>query len=119
MKKVIYGLLAFGPVLALAQSATGPGTIVDTATGWATGFRTIVNILIPAFFALAVVYFFWGMAKYILAAGDPAEASKGKSIMIYGVIALAVMACLFGLLTFIGNSVIGTGTGAAPTFQPI
>ena len=116
MKKVLYGLLAFGPVLALADT----GTIVTTATTWATGFKNIVNILIPAFFALAVIYFFYGMAKYILAAGDPEKAKEGKSIMIYGVIALAVMASIYGLINFIAVSVIGSsGTGTAPVFPPL
>ena len=101
MKKVIYGLLAFGPVLALAQV----GNIVTTATGWANGFNTVVHILIPAFFALAIVYFFWGMGKYILAAGDPDKAKEGRSIMIYGVIAIAVMAVLFGLVQWLASAV--------------
>ena len=104
MKKLLYGALAFSPILALAQTA-GTQTIVNTATGWATGFTTVINTLIPAFFGLAVIYFFYGMAKYILAAGDPEKASEGKSIMIYGVIALAVMATLYGLINFIAGTV--------------
>ncbi len=116
MKKLIYASLAFGPVLALAQ--TGPGTIVSTATTWATGFRSIVNILIPAFFALAVIYFFWGMAKYILSAGDADKAKEGRGIMIYGVIGIAVMVLLYGLVAFIGSS-IGIGSGTGPTFPAL
>ena len=101
MKKLIYGALAFSPLLAFADV----NKAVDSATQLATGFSKIMNILIPAFFALAVVYFFYGMAKYILAAGDPDEAKKGKSIMIYGVIGLAVMASLYGLINFLTSSV--------------
>jgi uncharacterized membrane protein required for colicin V production len=117
MKKVIYSLLAFGPVLALAQ--TGPGTIVTTATTWANGFRDVVNILIPAFFALAVIYFFYGMAKYILASGDPEKAKEGRGIMIYGVIAIAVMVLLYGLVAFIGSSVGITNPATGPTFPTL
>jgi hypothetical protein len=105
MKKVIYGLLAFGPVLALAQGTGSTGTIVATATDWASGFSTVVHILIPAVFALAILFFFWGMAKYILSAGDATKAAEGKSIMIYGVIAIAVMAVLFGLVQWLAGAV--------------
>jgi hypothetical protein len=115
MKKVIYALLAFGPVLALAQNA---GTIVNTATTWANGFDTVVHILIPALFALAIVYFFWGMGKYILSAGDPDKAKEGKSIMIYGVIAIAVMAVLFGLIQWLAGAVGISGNGSG-TFQSV
>ena len=113
MKKVIYALLAFGPVLALAQV----GNIVNTATGWANGFDTVVHILIPALFALAIVYFFWGMGKYILSAGDAEKAKEGRSIMIYGVIAIAVMAVLFGLVNWLAGAVgVSNSTG---TFQSV
>jgi hypothetical protein len=117
MKKIIYSLLAFGPVLALAQN-TGTGTIGNTVKTWAGQFKDIINILIPAFFGLAIIYFFYGMAKYILSAGDADKAKEGRSIMIYGVIGIAVMALLFGLVAFIGTSV-GIGSGTTPTFPTL
>ena len=113
MKKIVYSLLAFSPLMALAQVTTGGvGTIDNTATSLAGTFNKVVNILIPAFFGLAVIYFFYGVAKYILAAGDPDEASKGKSIMIYGVIALAVMATLYGLINFLTQNLGISGSGS-------
>ena len=115
MKKVIYGLLAFGPILALAQNA---GTIVTTATTWADGFNSVIHILIPAFFALAIVFFFYGMAKYILAAGDPTKAKEGRGIMIWGVIAIAVMAVLFGLVQWLASAV-GIDNSNGGTFQSV
>jgi hypothetical protein len=120
MKKVIYSLLAFGPIMALAQGTTdGTQSIVTTTTGWAEGFRTIVNSLIPAFFGLAVIYFFYGMAKYILSAGDPEKAKEGRGIMIYGVIGIAVMVLLYGLVAFLGNTIGVTGPGTGPTFPKL
>jgi hypothetical protein len=108
MKKIVYGLLAFAPVLALAQ-----GKIVDTATSYATGFNKIINILIPAFFGLAVVYFFYGLAKYLLAgASDPKAHDAGKQIMIWGVIALAIMGTLYGLINFLADSLGVSKTGS-------
>ena len=109
MKKILYGLLAFSPLMALAQ---GVGTIDTTAKSLAGTFRSVVNILIPAFFGLAIIYFFYGVAKYILAAGDPEEASKGKSIMIYGVIAIAVMISIYGLVGWLQGTLGISGSAS-------
>src|ERR1035437_6465465 len=98
MNKVIYGLLAFGPVLALAQAPAGQTFNGDYFVSIIQTVGKIVGYLIPIMFGLAIVYFFWGMIKYIMAAGDPDKAKEGKSIMIYGVIAITVMAALFGLV---------------------
>lgn len=97
MKRIFYGLLAFGPVLALAQNQTGTSYIQS----WVTGLGTIVKDLIPIMFGLAIIYFFWGLIKYIGSAGDPEKAKEGRGIMIWGVVAIAVMAALFGLVSWL------------------
>ena len=118
-KKIIYAAMAFSPVFALAQSA-GTGAISTTAvsiTDLGSKFITIVkNVVIPAVFALAIIYFFYGLAKTILGAGDPKKTAEGRSIMIYGIIALVVMASLFGIINFVQNSlgINGTGTTVLP-----
>jgi hypothetical protein len=91
MKKVIYGVLAFAPVLAFAQNISGLQNLVSQ-------IGAIIRMLIPIMFALAIVYFFWGMIKFIRSAGDPKAAAEGRSIMIYGVIAIAVMVSIYGLV---------------------
>jgi len=88
--------LALVPVVALAQLTEVEGIVGSIGR--------IVNLLLPIVFAIGLLVFFWGLAKYILAAGDPAKASEGKSIMIWGVIALFVMAAIWGLVRFIGES---------------
>lgn len=116
MKKLIYAAMAFAPVLALAQGEGG--TAVGTFTNLANGFNTIISILIPAFFGLAVIYFFYGLAKYILAgASDPKAHDAGKQIMIWGLVAIAIMASLYGLINFLQRSlgVNQTGTVTLPT----
>lgn len=95
MKKFIYAVLASAPALALAQgNLSGVQTLVSS-------FGRIVASIIPIMFALAIVYFFWGLIKYIQSAGDPKQAGEGKSIMIYGVIAIAVMVSIYGLVAWI------------------
>lgn len=114
MKKIIYGALAFTPALAFAQGLTNITTLIQAAVH-------IISILIPAAFALAILFFFYGIAKYILAAGDPEKAKEGKSIMIYGVIAIAVMASVYGLVAWlqtafgVTNATITGGTVTPPT----
>jgi hypothetical protein len=99
MKKVIYAVMSFVPVLALAQTAnlSGISTLVDQ-------FGSIIAKVIPILFALAIIYFFWGVIKYIRSAGDPKAASEGKSIMIWGVIAIAVMLSIYGLVNWLQSS---------------
>ena len=110
MKKFIYGVLAFGPVIALAQGTASLTAIV-------TFISATVASLIPIMFGLAIVYFFWGLTKYIRSAGDPKGAAEGKSIMIYGVIAIAVMASIYGLVNYL-QSLFGI-TAVTTTTVPL
>ncbi len=116
MKKIIYGLLSFAPVMAFAQN-TSPTAPLGNVVNLTTQVKYILGLLIPMVFGLAVLYFFWGVAKYILSAGDAKAADSGKSIMIYGVIAIAVMASIWGLVTWLQNTVgvSNQGTITVPT----
>lgn len=100
MKKAILVGASLLPALVFAQSLEA---------GVATIGR-IMNAIVPIVVTLAIIYFFYGLAKYILSAGDPTKAKDGKSIMIFGVIALFVMFSVWGLIRLIGNT-FGIGTG--------
>ena len=101
--------LAASPVLLFAQDG-GVGVraeeLIETA-------QEIVNSLVPLFMTLALVYFIWGLIKYIRAAGDPEAAKEGRSIMIWGVVALFVMASVWGLTSAL-QDIFGVGDGIAP-----
>jgi hypothetical protein len=98
MKKVIYVALGFFPVLASAAvNLSGLNDLV-------TGVGGLLNRVIPLLFALAIIYFFWGVIQYIRSAGDPKLADSGKSIMIYGIIGIAVMASIYGLVNFLTDA---------------
>ena len=92
IKNSIYSLLVFIPLFVFAAVDL---TIVN---GLLTFIKSVVSNLTPIFFGLALVYFFWGVAMYVRNAGDPKKASEGKTMMIHGVIAIAVMASIFGLI---------------------
>ncbi len=88
---IVSGLLMM-PLIASAQSLEGTLSTVSN----------LINTAIPLILALAVLYFFWGLANYILAADEKKE--EGKNIMIYGIIALFVMVSIWGLVRMLQNT---------------
>jgi Type IV secretion system pilin len=116
MKKIIYGLLSFSPVLAFAQGSVGNANL-STFKSLTTQIGEIIRILIPMAFGLAVLFFFWGVAQFVLAAGDEKANAAGKSKMIYGVVAIAVMASLFGLVNWL-QGVFGVSAGSSTITPP-
>lgn len=59
----------------------------------------VQTILVPLVFTLALLFFFYGVVKYIWSEGQ--NKAEGKQIMIWGVIALFVMSSVWGLVRFI------------------
>lgn len=120
MKKFILGLISFGPVVALAQASGGA-----SASGVESGLHgvgtSIINILnntvIPILFAVAVVYFLYGVVKFVMSAGDEEKRKEGKNAMIWGIVGLVVMVSLYGLLGFLSTSLglTSSGTVTLPT----
>ena len=79
---------------------------LDKTSAFFTSAKDIVtNILIPLAFTLALLFFFWGVAKYIWSAGDAKE--EGKKIMVWGVIALFVMSSIWGIINFLKTDIGG------------
>ena len=103
MKKVIYSAISFLPTLAFAVAA--PTTNLGFLTTLVNQIGSAIKALIPVIFGLAIIYFFWGLVQYIRSAGDPKKASEGKSIMIYGIIAIAVMVSVYGLVAWLQGAV--------------
>ena len=115
MKKIIYGLLSFSPVLAFAQSVGNPN--LNTFNSLTKQVGDILKLLIPMAFALAILYFFYGVAKFVSSAGDEKKKDEGKNLMIWGVIAIAVMASLFGLVSWL-QGVFGVSAGSSTITPP-
>ncbi len=108
MKKIIYGLLAFGPVLALAQA---PSAVAGSLTSFGGTILTFINsTIIPILFAVAIVYFIYGVVKFVMNAGDEEKRKEGKQAMLWGIIGLVVIIAIFGLVTFLVNATGLTGT---------
>src|SRR4051812_27642963 len=84
----------------------------------------IIIPLIELLFAVALLYFLWGVVKYIRGVNNPTERQTGQRHMIWGIIGLAIMLSAFGIVNFVFNSVTrpdGTpinGIDGKPIEQP-
>ena len=74
--------------------------VVDAVTlGHTLGvISNVVNGLIPIVLALTVLFFFWGLAMYLLDAGNSEKKADGIRIMVMGVAALFVMVSIWGII---------------------
>jgi len=90
---VLSGLL----VMPLSVSAQNLQGVLGT-------FSNLINLAIPVVLALAVLYFFWGLAQYVLAQGSEDKREEGRNIMIWGIIALFVMVSVWGLIRLLQDT---------------
>ena len=102
MKKIAYSGLAFAlPFLAFAQPQVNS---VQDAGGFVIAL--INNVAVPVVFALAFIVFIWGVFTYFVAGGHNEEKrDQGKQLMLYGLIGLAVMVTVWGLVQVLVGSV--------------
>lgn len=64
----------------------------------------ISTSVIPLIFALAVAMFVWGVVQYVIKSDEEAKKEKGRQFMVWGIIALAVMVSVWGLVRILGNT---------------
>ena len=110
------------PTLITTTTAAGAGASCPTPTNVQTflGFITCIinNSIIPLIFAIAIVMFIWGAVKFfIIEADEEAKRQQGKQFMIWGVVALAVMISVWGLISILGTT-FGLKVNALPQVCP-
>lgn len=111
MKKVIAFSILFAPFIAGAQIAKGAGNVTDLVAFLRDALSTATVLIL----ALAVVYFLWNVFGFVMSAGDPEERAKKQSGIIYGVIGIAVMVSIWGLVNFLTKSAsLDTTVRSAP-----
>ena len=110
MKKFAYlmGLLVL-PSVAFAQT-------LESVLGKIKG---LLDSVIPIIIVGAVIYFFYGVAKYVMAAGDEEAQKQGRSIMIWGVVGLFVIVSVWGLVGLLGNTFDIQIGGPPPTLPNV
>lgn len=66
-----------------------------------TNIQGTLALVLRILMTLAFVVFIWGIVKFIAAAGNPQAVKQAKGIMYYGIIALAIMATMTGIIVFL------------------
>lgn len=75
--------------------------------------NTINNIFVPVLFAVAFIVFLWGAFQtFIWGANDEDAKTKGKNLMMYGLIGFFVMVSIWGLVNILTGTVsFGNNSG--------
>jgi len=90
MKKYIglVGLYAF-PLLVLAQSNPFVNILGRV--------RDILNLVVPVVITIALIYFIWGVARYIIT-DDEDKKKAARDVMVYGAIGLFFIVSIWGIV---------------------
>jgi hypothetical protein len=129
MKKKLITLsglvMGFAPVVALAQIQTGIGSSTCGASGPVRDIPSllckigqILTSIVPILVALGIVYFVYGVIMYVIADDEEAK-SKGRDSMIYGIIGLAVIVAVWGLVNILVKTFVDTGNAGNITLPTI
>lgn len=63
----------------------------------------VMNRIVPVLIGIALIIFFWGIIRYIASGGEDAKV-KGRSLMLWGVVALFFMVSVFGIVQLLLNT---------------
>lgn len=118
-------VLGLAPVTALAQIQTGtsqtvcvPNAPVDSIPGLLCKIGGILNAVIPVLIALGVVYFVYGVITYVIANDEEAK-KTGRDRIIYGIIGLAVIVAVWGLVNILVKTFVPQGNTGVITLPTI
>lgn len=114
MKKILIStgsFLTFSlPMLVLAAGQFQTGYINSLISGG----LSIVRYLLIFLISLAVVWFIWNVIQYTIS-DDEEKKGKAKDQMVWGIIGLAVMVSVWGLVAILRNMFGVDYSGGVPT----
>ena len=87
-------------MMPLVSEARGLTDFLNTVNGWLTK-------LVPMMITLGIIAFFWGLVKYLFGEGSEGK-GEGLKIMMYGILAVFVMASIGGIVKLLQDT---TNTG--------
>lgn len=67
----------------------------------------IVNPIVYLLIGLAVIYFLWGVLKFVHNADKPDKRVEGANHILWGVVGIAIMISVFTLVHVIKNTIGG------------
>ena len=111
MKKTLAIAVAFAvPGVAFAQED------IEGILGIVKG---LLDAVVPILIVLALIYFIYGVAKYITSSGDAEGQAGARSIMIWGIIALFAIVSVWALVGILQGTFTGGGSGSTPTLPSV
>jgi hypothetical protein len=106
MKKFLF-LFSFLTLFPFIASAA------ETIPTLITKLGSILNSIVPVLMGLGLIYFIWGVIKYVIAGGEE-DKKKGKDIMVYGIIGFTVISAIWGIVNMVVAFLGGRGTQPVP-----
>ncbi len=67
--------------------------------------QVILNPLIGFMFALALVYFLYGLVEFIINRDSDDKRTQGKSHMLWGIVGMFIMIAAFGIINLIKTTI--------------
>jgi hypothetical protein len=67
--------------------------------------RVVESVLVPLLFALALMYFLYGVLGFIRNAGNDEKRAEYRKVMGFGLIGLAVMMSVWGLVEIVAGTI--------------
>lgn len=105
MKKVIIAALTFAPSVAFAQNLGRLDNLLSSV-------KDLVEAALPLLIGIGLLAFLWGLVKFIFAGAEAKE--EGKSLMIWGLVALFVMVSVWGIIQWFGDALDVDQGGSLP-----
>jgi uncharacterized membrane protein len=113
---LLFGIVAlFTPVVSFAQrSIFSIGSGSRYGSGYSGGGSTVTDIIffminlinqaVVLVVGLALLFFFWGVAMFVLNSDDVEKRAQGKSHIMWGIIALFVMLFVWQIVNILANT---------------
>ncbi len=108
--KISAAIAAGLPLISMAQQVN-PNYLSSIITS----AKFLLDQLVVFLIALAVVWFIWNVIRYVMS-NDLEKKDTAKSQMIWGVVAIAVIISIWGLVALLQN-IFGVSSGSASNVQ--
>ena len=120
MKKTLvkYGsvtAMALLPVSAMAQAGIDDSYLLRIINL----VQTYLNVFAALIIALAFLYFLWGLLSFVTSGGDSEKRTKAINTIIMGIVILAVMVSVWGLVKILTNFFGVDSTSATIPTPPV
>jgi len=113
LKFILFLISSLFPLSVSAQCTTDLCRIIQNTIG-------VFNKIIILVVLLSLAAFGWGVVKMILAAQNPEERKKAKTIILWSIIGIFIIASVYGIIIFFQTyfGVGGSQNIPAPNLSP-